>query len=356
MVNPGEKLKKILLITGITGAVYGGFKYLLPLVVPFLFAYGAALWLGPSVRYFERRMHVKLFGREFHVPAAVIGGVELVVLTALVSGVLYFGGIRLVSQLERFMAGFPQWLTRLDAKLTELCKNMEVTLGLREEYLVVLVRDMVKKLTETMKQSTMPLLMNNSMTVLKWAAETVVFLIIFFVATLMFLQEMDEIREKKSRSMFHREFSLLGRRLAAVCSAWLKTQAVIMSVTSVVCILGLWIIGNSYAFLVGLGIGILDALPIFGTGTVLIPWGILCLAQGKLKEGIVLLGLYVVCYFVRQILEAKIMGGQVGLSSLETLISMYVGLKLFGIAGFLLGPIGLLMIEDLLDLYWRESR
>ena len=68
-----------------------------------------------------------------------------------------------------------------------------------------------------------------------------------------------------------------------------------------------------------------------------------------------ILGLYVICYFLRQVMEAKIMGSQVGLSALETLMSMYVGLELFGIAGFLLGPVGLLMIEDLFHLYCGEE-
>lgn len=356
MVNPGEKLKKILLIAGITGVVYGGFKYLLPLVIPFLFAYGAALWLGPSVRYFERRLHIQIFGREFRVPAVLIGGIELVFVSGGILGMLYFGGSRLIFQLERLTAGFPQWLSRLDVKLTGICRNLEGALGLKNDYLVILARDMVKKLGEAAKQSTMPLLMNNSMQLLKGAAEVIIFLVIFFVATLMFLQEMDDIRERKSRSMFHREFFLLGRRLVTACNAWLKTQVVIMTVTTVLCVLGLFAIGNAYAFLLGIGIGILDALPVFGTGTVLIPWGIICLVQGKLQRGIILLGLYVVCYFVRQILEARIMGGQVGLSALETLVSMYVGLQLFGIAGFLLGPIGLLLIGDLFKLYWKESR
>lgn len=356
MVNPGEKLKKILLISGITGVVYGGFKYLLPLVVPFLFAYGTALWLGPSVRYFERRLHARIFGREFHVPAALIGGMELIVVSGAFLGILYFGGSRLIAQLERLTAGFPRWLSWLDVRLTGICRNLEAAFGLKNDYLVVLARDMVKKLGEAARQSTMPLLMNNSMPLLKKAAEAVVFLVLFFVATLMFLQEMDDIRERKSRSMFHRELFLLGRRLVTACNAWLKTQVVIMTVTSILCVLGLLAIGNPYAFLLGIGIGILDALPLFGTGAVLIPWGIICLAQGNLQKAMVLLGLYVVCYFVRQILEARIMGGQVGLSALETLVSMYVGLKLFGIAGFLLGPIGLLMIGDLFKLYWRESR
>ena len=70
----------------------------------------------------------------------------------------------------------------------------------------------------------------------------------------------------------------------------------------------------------------------------------------------VLLAVYVRCYFLRQMLEAKLMGDMVGLSPVETLISMYVGFRLFGLAGFLLGPIGLLMIGDLVELYWMEYR
>uniref|UniRef100_UPI000A568568 AI-2E family transporter n=1 Tax=Clostridium sp. NkU-1 TaxID=1095009 RepID=UPI000A568568 len=69
------------------------------------------------------------------------------------------------------------------------------------------------------------------------------------------------------------------------------------------------------------------------------------------KYGIGLLIIYVICYFLREILEAKIMGGKVGLTPLETLASMYVGLQLFGLLGFILGPIGLLIVEDIVEVY-----
>jgi predicted PurR-regulated permease PerM len=61
--------------------------------------------------------------------------------------------------------------------------------------------------------------------------------------------------------------------------------------------------------------------------------------------------LYLVCYFLRQLLEAKLMGNEVGLSPLETLAAVYVGLELFGFLGFLLGPLGLLLIEDLTQMW-----
>ncbi len=201
----------------------------------------------------------------------------------------------------------------------------------------------------------MPALMNNSVAVCSWLIEAVVFLVIVIVAALMFLAEMDEIRERKNQSMFHREFVLIGKRLINVGSAWLKTEAVMVLVTSGLCSAGLFLIGNSYALLIGIGIGLLDALPLFGAGVILIPWGIFSFLQKRWLEGMVLLGLYFVCYFARQFLEAKIMGEQVGLTPIETLVSMYVGLQLFGLAGFLLGPIGLLVIQDLVEYYWNEE-
>ena len=351
MVKPVKKLKKILLIVGITGAVYGGFKYFLPLVIPFLLAYGTALWLRPSVRFIEFRSGFKFRGKKYRIPAGVIGGIELALLFGLLAVLLYLGGRRLMVETRLLFDRFPEWLVWLDQWLTGICRDAEHMFGFHEGYLVRLAQEAVDSLGGAFKQSTMPLLMTNSMAIMKNIVEAVVVIIIFFVAAILSLQEMDEMRERRSRSTFHREFSLLGRRLVTVVNAWLKTQLVIMTITSVLCVAGLFLIGNPYAILFGIGIGLLDALPIFGTGTVLIPWGILLIANKEWGKAIVILGLYVVCYFLRQIMEAKIMGNQVGLTALETLASMYVGLKLFGIAGFLLGPIGLILIEDLLELY-----
>lgn len=351
MVKPVKKLKKILLIVGITGAVYGGFKYLLPLVIPFLLAYGTALWLRPSVRFIEFRSRFRFRGKTYRIPAGVIGGIELTLLFGVFAALLYLGGRRLMVETRLLFDRFPDWLIWLDQWLTSICTDAEQMFGLHDGYLVHLAQEMVDSLGSAVKQSTMPLLMTNSMTIMKKMVEAIVVMIIFFVAAILSLQEMDEMRERRSRSTFHREFSLLGRRLVTVVNAWLKTQIIIMSITSVLCVAGLFLIGNPYAILFGIGIGLLDALPIFGTGTVLIPWGILLLVNRVWGKALVILGLYVICYFLRQIMEAKIMGNQVGLTALETLTSMYVGLKLFGIAGFLLGPIGLILIEDLLELY-----
>ena len=355
MVNPEKKLKKILFILGITGAVYAGFRYLLPLVVPFLLAYGTALWLRPSVRYFSRKNCRKFHGKKKQNSTMLIGAVELLGILLAVIGVGYVGGSFLFSQMKALTEVLPKWLSWLDVKLTGFCRGTARVLGLRDDYLVAIVRGMIRDLGEAVKQASMPAIMNNSMSVLKQGIELIVVLVIFVIATLMFLREMEEIRERKSASMFHREFSIIGRRLVSVGSAWLKSEMVIISVTAALCTIALFLIGNDYALLLGFGIGLVDALPFLGAGVILIPWALVLLIQKQWLKGILFLGLYIVCYFLRQILEARIMGNCMGLTPLETLASMYVGLQLFGISGFLLGPVGLLMIEDLVDLYWKES-
>ena len=200
-----------------------------------------------------------------------------------------------------------------------------------------------------------PYLMSNSLLMLKLGIGCSVCLLLLLVSTGLCLQEMDAWKVRMEKSMFYREYEIIVRRLSGTVSAWLKTQGVILVLTASVCTAGLWLMKNPYYFLLGTGIGLLDALPVLGTGTVLIPWALINFFMGKWKGGLALLVLYGICYLLREFLEARMMGSQVGLSPLENLMAMYVGLELFGIAGFFLGPLGLLLIEDLTEAAYRDS-
>lgn len=249
----------------------------------------------------------------------------------------------------------PGWIRSFDEWLTGLCHGIEVFLRLREGVLVSMMQEVLLGMAEAFKTVAMPNLVFNSVSVFLSFIKVVVFVVILFIASILSLQEMDELRERRWHSVFHREFSLLRRRLTLTGSAWLKTQAALLFLTSCLCILTLIAINNPYYITAGIGIGVFDALPIFGTGTILIPWGIFLLLQKKWYQGLMLLGLYLICYFMREFLEARMMGKKMGLSPLETLASMYAGLKLFGALGVILGPVGLLLIEDLVEEYEREE-
>lgn len=355
MEKPCKKLKKLLIITGTTGAVYIGFKYLLPLVAPFFVGYVMALLLRPSARFLAYRMRVTVGGRRFHMPIGIIGGIEFIMFLSLLGGLLYVGGVKLCVQGKLLMAEFPLWIERVDRWLTGSCYQMEKALGLEKNCIADLAGEMLFNLVATGKRTAVPFLMTNSVSLLAGLAKAAIVSLVTFLAAVLSLQEMEDLRVRRDQSAFRKEFNLIGGRLVQTGKAWFKSQGMILFITTGLCIGGMALMGNPYYIMAGMLIGILDALPIFGTGTVLIPWSVLRLLVGDWGQAVLLAGLYLVCYLVRQILEAKMMGGQVGLSPLETLASVYVGLELFGFFGFILGPLGLLLIEDMVEVWTKEE-
>lgn len=347
MGKPEKKLKKILLLSGITGAVYGSFRFLLPLVVPFLLAWGLAVMLRPSAEWIAARSRVTVRGRTFGIPAGLAGVAELTMILVWICVVLYLAGWKLCAEAVLLLERLPVWTEHLDVWLTGVCHRLENGLNLKENCLVFLMREMLRGTMRSLRDAVMPYVMVNSVSIFRSGITCIVLLVVIWVSTGLILQEMGRWKKRCCMSLFQEEFVLIGHRISIVVNAWMKTQLIIMTLTSVICMAGLWMIGNPYYILAGIGIGILDALPVFGTGTVLIPWIVILLVRKQWLQAALLSGIYLICYFLREILEAKLMGEQVGLSPLENLIAIYVGLQLFGIPGILLGPAGVLLICDL---------
>lgn len=111
--------------------------------------------------------------------------------------------------------------------------------------------------------------------------------------------------------------------------------------------LGLWILGIDYYLLIGLMIALLDILPVLGSGTVLIPWGVYLLLAGRypLSAGIFLL--YAVVTVMRSMIEPRIVGKKLGLHPLATVIAMYLGLKCCGVPGLMFAPFLLTLLVHL---------
>ena len=126
---------------------------------------------------------------------------------------------------------------------------------------------------------------------------------------------------------------------------YIKAQFTIMLVTLTELFIGftiikwLGIINLPYMFLIVLGIAVLDAFPIFGTGTVLIPWAVYGVVSGNFPLAFSMIIMYLVCLTVRQIIEPKIVGESLGMHPLITLLAMYIGLKAIGLTGMILFPI-----------------
>ena len=129
------------------------------------------------------------------------------------------------------------------------------------------------------------------------------------------------------------------KRGKSCLSGWLKAQGKLMLVSFGILSAGFWLLQVKNPFLLGGLTALVDAVPVLGTGTVLLPWAAVSLLQGQNIRALGLVGLWGAAAIARVILEPRLVGRHLGLDPLWTLVAMYAGFRLFGIPGLLLTPI-----------------
>lgn len=129
------------------------------------------------------------------------------------------------------------------------------------------------------------------------------------------------------------------KRIQTVTFGWLLAQAKLMGITFLLLLPGFQLLRIGNPFLLAIAVSVVDAFPVLGTGTILVPWSLIRLLQGDTALAVGLLGLYVTVSLVRSMLEPKLVGRQLGLDPLVTLVSLYAGFQLWGIGGMLLAPL-----------------
>ena len=154
------------------------------------------------------------------------------------------------------------------------------------------------------------------------------------------------------------KFFHIKRDLLHALLGYIKAQFILMLITFFEVTVAMIIIGVDYALLMALLISFVDALPLVGSGIILLPWSLASLILGDYTLSLYLLILYGIILLVRQVLEPKIIGSQIGLYPLITLMSMYVGLKIFGFIGMIFGPIIFLIFKSIIGInitkLWKD--
>lgn len=183
-----------------------------------------------------------------------------------------------------------------------------------------------------------------------------IFLVITIISTYFMLGDKENFKGTIKRQLPDNWYNKMIYIKTDILSSILKlfrAYLMIMTVTFSELLIGFSIMGIKYALFLAAIIAILDIMPVLGTGGVIIPWAIYSLTVGNIRLAISLFILYVVILVVRQILEPKIIGAQIGVHPLLTLASIYIGLKVLGASGLILGPITLLTIKSILTVVFK---
>lgn len=334
-----EKVKFLLKLAIIILGVYLSIRFILPLILPFIFAYFLAWVVRPVTEFMYNK---------FKIPRIIGGSASLILLIALIGfGLFYIVNI-LIKESINLMKNIPVYLNILAGKLDNICNSCDELLGLARGSARAVVDDHMMKMVDKVKTDVIPGMTAQTVTLLVKIIGFVGVILIILISAVLILKEVPEIKQKYKNMDLYNDVTKVTSKLADAGIAYLRSQLFIMLFVAVAIVLGLVLIGNNYALLLGLGIAILDALPLIGSGMILIPWCIIMLINGNIYAAAILITVYLVCQIIREVLEPKLIGNRIGIKPLYTLISMYIGLRLFGVAGFILGPVSLLIIITIL--------
>ena len=316
--------------------VYLALRYLMPLFFPFLLGGALALAAEPMTAFFQRKMK---FPRAVSTGISVSMAFFLLVLAVLLVAGFFLRELRELAGIlpdlgDTARAGLSQlesWMLNLAEQTPESIRPM----------LQYNVSDFFSDGTNFLDGLT-GWILGLAGGVLSQVPDSALSLGTAILSGFMISAKLPKIRlwvkKRIPREKLEPLFRALGRIKAAV-GGWLFAQAKLAGVTWILLTAGFWILGISYPPLWALAVTLVDAFPILGTGTVLLPWALVCLLQDQTVRAIGLTSTYLAVTLVRSALEPRLLGKHLGLDPLLTLIAMYAGYKIWGIGGMLLAPL-----------------
>lgn len=314
------------------------------LFAPFLFALVTAALLDPPVKKLQRAL-----GWNRQLLSALVltllfglagGGLGLLVYAAagqLMSLAQNWGGLldSLQSALDQMEALFAHFLTLTPPQVTQL------------------TRDVGDRLFRWLSQAAPEVLADWGMAAGEKAMglpSFLVALVIFVMASFLLTADYPYLRGRAVQYLDEGLLRFLSQlRITALGAfgGYLKAEFLLSVGVFFILLAGFFVTGQPYGLLLALGLAVIDFIPIIGSGVVLVPWAFLDLFTGNLPSAVGLMAIWGLINLFRRVMEPKFVGDQTGLSPLLSLVSIYVGMKLAGVVGMVLGPVVLLVLLNL---------
>lgn len=337
-------VKRLLLLLLSVVGVYLSFK-LAVFYVPFLIAFVLSLMIEPAIRYLMRKTKLK------RKTSAII---IFVLVFAIIAGLLIWGITTLIGEASNLLQGLNQYLDKAYDFINQLFQNFDFSKFKLTEQFGKLIQDASSDFLANISVWLKGIL-NNLINLISQVPT----IAIYFVVTLLSLYfictdkiyMLDQV-EHHLPETWVKKMAVHIREITKTLGGYLKAQAMLILISFFISLIGLYLFKFMgfpihYPLMIALGIGFVDALPILGSGTAMIPWAIIAALDGNLRLGIAIVILWAVMSIVRQFLEPRIVSGQIGIHPIFTLIAMYTGFRFMGIMGMLIGPILLIILKNI---------
>lgn len=343
-MSPG--IRKIFTTILVILGIYLAVQYLLPLSLPFLLGTGLALAAEPIVSLLCRRCKMRrglATGIGVTATFLLITLAAVVLLGLLVRELGSLAGILpdLESTVRTGMASLSGWLLELASKAPA---GMQTVLARNVTEFFSGGSALLDKVTDWF--------LRLASGILSHVPDSALGLGTGIISSFMISAKLPRLKE-----FFHSCLPLQKLRpqlealkhLKSALGGWLKAQAKLSGITYLIAAVGFFLLRIPHAFLWALVVALVDAFPILGTGTALIPWSLVSFLQGDHIQAFGLLGIYAAAAVTRSVLEPRLVGRQLGLDPLVTLAALYAGYRLWGFGGMLLAPLLAVAAAQLLE-------
>ena len=318
--------------------------FILPISIPLIVALFTAMLLNPLVRFLQKRAKIS---RKVSVM------IVFVLFLLLIGFASAFVVTKAIGQVINFVEDVPKHLNQLNAVYMQWeIKFQDYTQNVPPEF--------IKQFSESLEGNLDALTtsLKNKITlenIAQFSAKIPEFLIsflVYLIALFLFMIELPLLKEKFYNLLTDatkEKVAFMNERLYNVLFGFLKAQFLVSIIIFIVTLIGLLIIAPDVAILMSLIIWIVDLIPIIGSIIILAPWALYMFLVGSTMMGIKLSILAIILLAIRRTVEPKLMGQQIGLSPLATLIAMFIGLKLIGVLGLFVGPLLVIAISSALE-------
>ncbi len=311
--------------------------------MPFIVGWIISLIASPVVRFFEEKLKVKRKAVSALVIIAVLAVVVLLVYAVIAK--LVQEGANFINELPQMRDNIVALFSQVGANLQGIYNRLPADAQQAWDQIASELGNFFSNLMDDASFPGFEAVGNAAKRIPDIFLAVVMCLLsaYFFVADKTY---MPNVMQKYVPDSIRYRFDLIRRSFSKAIGGYFKAQLKIECWIYILLCIGLLILDVPYAFLVAIGIAFMDFLPVFGTGTIMIPWVIIELLGKNYKMMFGLLAIWLVGQLVRQIIQPKIVGDSIGMDAIPTLFLLYIGYKAAGVVGMILAvPIGIILVN-----------
>lgn len=348
-MNTRSLLKTFAILTVITAIVCLSLKFILPLVFPFIVAYLFLRMLLPAINFLRKKCGLPVW---FSYGSILIG--FFVLASSIFSLIIWL----ICRQVQLLINNFPIYYQLYSGLfyncLKKCCYCIDCYLNIQNGTALNFANEKISLL----QSGYIDKFVNNAGQIFSGCinvfANVIALIFIIVISMIILCKDIEHIHNIYAKNRFYPHIHKIMHTLKETGLSYLKSQGIIICTNWFICSIAFMLIKNPYFILIGLLIALIDALPILGSGIILCPMGIYYIFHSNFIYAAILFIAYIVTIFAREILEAKLLGTNMNILPFFMLVSIYIGLKIFGISGIVLGPFAVVIIRTVYETFSDE--